>query len=177
VHRVGLVVSQVAILVIVALIISGAPQLSFAQVSSGPASRVVWLGPSSTGYAFAPADEIKLLGLVNDIREAHHLAPLRMSPSLRQVARDHSRDMALRGYVGHGDPSGESFVDRLGRVLQTGTRVGENVAAVQTVEEANAAFAASEWHLQNMLNPVFRVVGIGVASAQATMMVTEDFAE
>ncbi|HEV2282286.1 MAG TPA: hypothetical protein VGX75_07840 [bacterium] len=36
---------------------------------------------------------------------------------------------------------------------------------------------ASRGHLENMLDPRFRSVGIGIATAAAGLLVTEDFAE
>lgn len=86
--------------------------------------------------------------------------------------------MALRGYVGHGSLDGRSIQDRLGWTVRPGVRMGENVAAVQTVEQGHSAFVASAGHLRNILNPAFRRVGIGVATAgDAGIRITEDFAE
>jgi uncharacterized protein YkwD len=85
--------------------------------------------------------------------------------------------MALRGFVGHDSSSGASFLDRLGSAVPAGTRVGENVVAIQTVEQANSAFSASEGHLRNMLDPAFRIAGIGIVDVGRMMMITEDFAE
>jgi len=66
--------------------------------------------------------------------------------------------------------------DRLAGFLRPGSRIGENVAMVQTVEEGQRAFVASQSHLQNMLDPRFHRVGIGVTTAGAMgIMITEDF--
>lgn len=70
-----------------------------------PASRV-----EST---FVPDAEAQLLAMLNRTREEHHLVPLVMSEPLHRVARHHSHDMALQGYVGHRSRQGESFLTRL----------------------------------------------------------------
>jgi len=164
-------------LAVAALAIGAIPQSSSAQIPPSAGTAIVRTGSAATTYQYLTSDENKLLTLVNNVRAQHHLGPLAMNPSLRQVARDHSREMILQGYVGHGSPSNESFLDRMARVVPAGTRVGENVAAAQTAEAAHAAFVASTYHLQNMLTPTFRSVGIGIATAGDVVMVTEDFAE
>jgi len=84
--------------------------------------------------------------------------------------------MALRGYVGHDSLRGQTMRDRLAGFLRPGYRIGENVAMVQTVEEGQRAFVASQPHLQNMLDPGFHRVGIGVTTAGPMgIMITEDF--
>jgi uncharacterized protein YkwD len=54
--------------------------------------------------------------------------------------------------------------------------VGENVACGGTITQVEAAFEASRGHLENMLDPRFRSAGIGIATAAAGLLVTEDFA-
>jgi len=121
--------------------------------------------------------EITLLQLLNEARQERGLPLLAMDSSLRLLARAHSQDMATQGYVGHGSMSGESFVDRLARAVRKGL-VGENVTIANTVEAAHNAFIVSPGHLQNMLEPRFHRVGIGVSSAgQLGMAITEDFSE
>lgn len=120
--------------------------------------------------------EAKLLTMVNRERRIHGLSPLISDPSLRLAARRHAQDMALRGYVGHDSLGGQTMRDRLAGFLRSGSRVGENVAMVQSVEEGQRAFVASQHHLRNMLDPGFHRVGIGVTTAgEMGIMITEDF--
>ncbi len=168
---------RVTFLVVMAFVISGIPQSSSAQALPNDGTAIVWTGSTATRYAFLPSDENILFALLNGVRKEYHLAPLTLDASLRQLARDHSREMILRGYVGHGSPSNGSFLDRMARVVPAGTQVGENVAAAQTVEAAQAAFKASPYHLRNMLTPMFRSAGIGVATDGDMVLVTEDFSE
>lgn len=145
--------------------------------TAGDSSVVVRLNTSApTASVDAPA-ESQLLQLINDARGVRGLSRLYMDPSLRFVAREHSTDMAVHGYVGHGTLSGSSFLDRLAPVVRQGA-VGENVTLAQTVAEAHTIFLASAGHLRNIMNPAFHRIGIGVADAGGVgVAVTEDFAE
>ena len=154
-----------------------APALSEASVDH--ARIMVRYRAGASQSTILPNDESRLLIMVNRVRQTHgRLSPLIMDPALRSTARRHSQDMALQGYIGHGSLDGRSIQDRLGWTLRPGTRVGENVAAVQTVEQGHSGFVRSSGHLRNILDPAFRRVGIGVATAgDAGIRITEDFAE
>jgi uncharacterized protein YkwD len=126
--------------------------------------------------AVLPEAEARLLAMVNRERRIHGVSPLMSDPSLRLAARQHAQDMAVRGYVGHDSLSGQTMRDRLAGFLRSGSRIGENVAMVQTVEEGQRAFVASQHHLRNMIDPGFHRVGIGVSTAgEMGIMITEDF--
>jgi len=153
-------------------------QPAVSQSASSLNAVVVPLDSAARDSEFVPDAEATLLALLNEARREHHLPALVMSPHLRQAARLHSRDMAARGYLGHGTPGGASFVERISAFVRPGALVGENVVAAETPEQANSAFVSSRGHLENMLNPSFHVVGIGVATAgRIGLMVTEDFAQ
>ncbi len=163
--------------------------VAFAAVSFGPARPVpaypqtrpqagTVVTPLGTGVQdseFVPAAEDELLAMLNAVRDEHHLAPLSMNGVLRGVARGHSRDMALNGYIGHGSRDGESFFTRISDVVPPGTLVGENVAAAVDPVRIHAAFIHSEGHLKNILDPAFRRVGVGVATDGRLLIATEDF--
>jgi len=131
----------------------------------------------ATQTEFVPDAETALFHLLNRTRRQHGLPLLIMNGVLRNTARSHSREMALGGFIGHGSPSSGAFLERLGTVLRPGEFVGENVACGGTITQVEAAFEASRGHLENMLDPRFRSVGIGIATAGAELLVTEDFAE
>ncbi|HKX19341.1 MAG TPA: CAP domain-containing protein [bacterium] len=137
----------------------------------------VWLAGRAPNSAFSPASENILLSLLNSVRLSRGIALLKPDAALRNIARAHSRSMALRGFVGHDSPTGESFAERLSGVLAAGTAVGENVAFAERPSQAHDAFLASAAHTANMLSPVFRRVGIGVATAGGFgLAITELFA-
>lgn len=151
------------------------PAASQALATLPPAIAPLASGVEET--TFVPDAEAQLLAMLNRTREEHHLAPLVMSEPLHRVARHHSHDMAVQGYVGHRSRQGESFLTRLSGVVPPGTFVGENVTAAATVTSAHAAFMHSPGHAENVLSPTFREVGIGVATAGRLLIVTEDFAD
>lgn len=55
---------------------------------------------------------LRLHGLINEERAKATLPPLAWSPELQAIARQHSRDMAVRNYLGHVNPEGETPTDR-----------------------------------------------------------------
>jgi len=164
-----------SILVVASLMVA---HVTSASGSTAGDSNVVVLLNTSVAHADIDAGaESELLRLVNEARAARGLPHLYMDASLRFVAREHSTDMAVHGYVGHGSLTGRSFLDRLAPVVRSGL-VGENVTLAQTVDQAHTIFLASTGHFQNIMNPEFHRIGIGVAEAgSAGLAVTEDFAE
>ncbi len=172
----GRLLATLACSSVVAVAAAVAP--GFSQSIGAVGSVVVRIGYRAPVSAVVPAGETTLLGLVNRAREAHHLPPLVMSKALRTVARRHSQEMALDGYLGHDSAAGQSFVARLSAAVRGWRAVGENVVLAPTVEEAHRTLMSSPGHLRNILDPVFRRVGIGIATAGAAgYMITEDFAE
>ena len=126
---------------------------------------------------FVPDAEWALLALLNQARGARGLPVLSVSAPLRAAARSHSREMTVRGFIGHGSALLGSFIDRLRGVVRAGTFVGENVTCGLTVAQIETAFENSSGHLHNMLDPRFRFVGIGIVASPLGLMVTEDFSE
>ena len=133
---------------------------------------------SAQESAFNPWAESRLLHLVNRTRSRFGLRPLVMTRALQIAAREHSQDMAIRGYVGHDTPEGITVRDRLARVIKLPLLVGENVATGQSAEQAHRALVASPAHLRNILAAKFHRVGIGIVfGEQRGLIITEDFSE
>jgi uncharacterized protein YkwD len=109
-------------------------------------------GGTCAGEAFAPS------------------APLAMDSALRCAARNHSRDMALRGYFGHTSPEGEDFASRIERAGFDWTRIGENIATGQeTAAEVMADWMSSQGHCENILDPDYDFIGAGFHGAVEPM--------
>lgn len=106
------------------------------------------------------------LCLLNKERRARGLRPLKLNHKLSVAARRHARSMARRNYFSHGD-----FVGRIRAARYfTGARswtVGENIAwgswNFATPASINDGWMRSQKHRDNILNPRFREIGIGVA--------------
>lgn len=94
--------------------------------------------------------------------------PLTLSGTLAGVALGHASDMALRGYFDHVDLSGQSPADRVRAVGYREKLVGENIAyGPITVEEVVQGWLHSPDHCENIMDPRFAQMGIGMATGQA----------
>jgi uncharacterized protein YkwD len=89
-------------------------------------------------------------------------AGLSKDSALRCAARNHSMDMATRGFFDHQNPDGENPEDRIVRAGFDWTAVGENIARGQpTPDEVMADWMSSPGHCVNILSPAFDFIGVG----------------
>jgi uncharacterized protein YkwD len=135
--------------------------------------------------------EADLLVEVNSLRQSHGLVPLRLSSKLGLAARQHSTEMAARGYFSHSSADGSRFDRRIGRFYPMGMRrywsVGENL--LWSSPDVSAADALHMWldspeHRKNMLTARWREIGIsavhsafarGTYGGREVTIVTTDF--
>ena len=124
-----------------------------------------------------PTLRTKVLQLVNDIRNAAGLKPLRYNNTLEQSAQTYADRMAKEGFFGHVSPDGQILKQRLeasgyyNRSFSEdchcikGYSIGENLARGQkTPEQAVADWMKSASHKAAILNPDYTDTGIGVAA-------------
>ena len=137
------------------------------------------IAPSAGAKSFS-SSEIRLAAMINQVRQAHVLPPLRLDPTLERAARYHSVDMLEHGYFAHGP-----FATRLRSFGVRGKVVGENLAwGAGRGGEARAVLTLwlrSPEHRHNLLRPSFRRIGLGMpvgpfAGYRYTRMITADFA-
>jgi uncharacterized membrane protein required for colicin V production len=135
--------------------------------------------PFRVQNALIDADaEMQMLGLLNRERETRGLAPLQLDPALRDVARQHSRDMFQGGYFAHIDPEGATPFDRMKAGGVSFRAAGENLALAPNVEVAHNGLMNSPGHRENILHGAYGRVGIGIADGGLRgKMVTQDFAD
>ena len=90
---------------------------------------------------------------------------LEMNETVQLAARFHSQDMGAQNYFEHDSLDGREFSDRMVEQGFSGASPwGENIAAgYQTAEAATAGLMRSPGHCRNIMNPDYRVVGIGYA--------------
>ena len=122
--------------------------------------------------------EEKLLELLNKERTVRHLSPLRSSPGFKAVALEHSRDMATHQNLTHLSSSGKSYLDRVVDAELFFIEIGENVAVSDTfdAEFIHRGFMESPEHRDNILDPGYDAVGIGVVYTQeGEFFITQDF--
>jgi uncharacterized protein YkwD len=107
------------------------------------------------------------LCLLNAERRRHGAPRLRQNARLRRAAVRHSRAMVRQRFFSHVAPSGSTMV---ARIVNAGYRrwvsLGENIAWGSGTLAAPAAVVRgwmhSPGHRENLLNPRFREIGIGI---------------
>ena len=112
-----------------------------------------------------PEAEAAMLVLVNDERTSRGLAALTLDPRLVPIARQHSEEMFRLKYFGHQSPVNGSPFDRLASAGVSYSRAGENLAYAQSLAVAHRSLMESPGHRENILQPDFTRIGIGVISA------------
>ena len=148
-----------------------------AQCGASTAPRVSDLDESGWPASSAAFEE-QVLSLTNEARAQGGCcgaqgcfdasAPLTLEPALRTSARAHALDMAQRDYFDHDTPEGLSPFDRMREAGYRGCALGENIAAGQRApQEVLESWLGSPGHCANMLQPGFRVLGVGYARTDA----------
>jgi len=111
--------------------------------------------------------ERELFQDVNRWRSQRHLPTLARLPSLDAVARRHSADMSVRGYLSHDTPEGRNPVDRLvAGGIDGFALAAENVGMTNRPDpnpEIFQGWLASPDHYENLIAPVFNATGVGIA--------------
>jgi hypothetical protein len=142
---------------------------------------LIGLAPDLT--AGMSAQEAEILRLVNDERRRGGAPALRSEPRLVLASRGHSYDMALRSYVGHNGPAGDTPAQRAHGVGIDAAQIGETLFVDRgrdrgkLAEEAVNGWLGDAALRATILSSQFATTGIGIArAADGTEYVTEDFA-
>lgn len=144
---------------------------------------VATLGPFDDELDAATVED-RIVERTDAERVAVGVGSTRTDAELATVARDHSRDMRDRGYVGHENPDGDGPGDRV-RAAGLDCRPGENVyhaprGALATSERALADRIVSSWlesagHRETLLRERYDRQGVGVAIGAEGVYVTQLF--
>lgn len=122
--------------------------------------------------------ERQILQLLNTEREKRELPPLESFPGLVRLARAHSCDMAQHGRLTHDSSDGKTYPDRLVEAGLYFLGCGENAAFSETFASRiiHQSLMDSPQHRENMLNPDFDRIGIGVIyQRDKGFFITQDF--
>ena len=111
--------------------------------------------------------EDTILRMVNQERAKVGAKALAMETMRRNVARAHSKDMAVRSFFDHYNPDGKSPFDRMKAVGISYSTAGENIAYNTYPVERAAQAAMDGWmnsdgHRKNIQNASYGRTGIGV---------------
>lgn len=109
-------------------------------------------------------EEQRMLELVNEERAKAGLKPLTADLKLSDVAELKSEDMVQNGYFSHQSPTYGSPFDMMDRFGITYRTAGENIACNRDVEAAHNALMESQGHRENILNPKYTRIGIGIVN-------------
>lgn len=101
--------------------------------------------------------------LLNEHRAANGVPALQYDPSLEATIQAHCIHMGIHDFFDHEAPE-SSVQSPWNRAKLCGTTAsGENIAAGQTsAAQVMQSWTNSPGHNQNMLNPAFKRVGIGM---------------
>lgn len=132
----------------------------------------------SKSLAIDSTSETHMIELVNKERTKQGLAPLISSVAMQDIAREYSKKMLLEGYVSHVDTQGNDTANRLTSGNVQYRVAGENLAYAKNVTVAHSGLMGSPLHKQNILDPSFKRIGIGVIDAgEWGKMFTQIFAD
>ncbi|HUQ39913.1 MAG TPA: cell wall-binding repeat-containing protein [Acidimicrobiales bacterium] len=116
-------------------------------------------------------DEWDFVRLLNKDRWERGIAPLQVVPGIQDLSRTWSATMASDGTLRH-DPR---LVENLSARFPDWRRVAENVGYGGSVTQVHDAFMNSEGHRNNILNPEFTSIGVGVVWNGTRLWVTQKF--
>jgi uncharacterized protein YkwD len=132
-----------------------------ASPSGGPLLPAGTGRPGASPQQGAVAFEQQVLDLVDQRRTGAGCGALRDDAKLTTAAREHSADMADRGYFDHNSPDGATPWDRI-KAAGYADPSAENIAAGQpTPADVVTAWMNSEGHRANILNCSSKAIGIG----------------
>ena len=121
----------------------------------------------ATAGADTVSDEAVFVGKINDLRASKGLGPLQVNANLVAKARSWSAGMASAGRIWHSTLSDG--------VTEDWRKLGENVGMGGSVDGLHTAFVNSLHHYENLVDPAFTHVGIGIVINGKTIYVTEMF--
>lgn len=118
-------------------------------------------GQPSKVYSLNLQEE-QAVNLLNQVRLKADLKPLKVNLPLSKLAAEYAVDMRTRKFFAHIDPDGKDPFDRMASIGIDFPNAGENIALSPDVETAQQMLMESPLHRENILNPKFTEIGIGV---------------
>ncbi len=120
-------------------------------------------------YSGTRLDPEKARDLINAYRKANGLKPLKLSTSLTEAAKNHSRDLAKWDRISHYGSDGSNPWDRVKRAGYNAKVAAENVGTGQTtVDEVMKGWQTSPGHNKNLLLSDASDMGIALVQDNKT---------
>jgi hypothetical protein len=127
----------------------------------------VALLPMAAAQADPVSDEAAFVAKINQLRAGKGLPALQVNENLVAKARTWAAGMAAAGRIWHSTLSDGITADW--------KKLGENVGMGGSVDGLHDAFVASVHHYENLVDPAFSHVGIGIVMSGQTIFVAEMF--
>ncbi len=121
--------------------------------------------------------ETQIVAFIDKERTDRGLVPVRMDNLLTNAARQHTQLMVEKHELSHQLTAEPVLRERIADTGLPFSTAGENVAYDANPQSVHVAFMHSPGHRDNILNPKFTAVGIGVMHKGNLIWVTEDFAQ
>ena len=123
-----------------------------------------------------PDIEQRLLDLANQSRAQAAAPPLTIDAGLSRAARAHAEAMLAAGQLSHQFLGEASLPQRLATMSSLLLeQSGENVALDYNAAGAHQHLMLSPHHRENLLNPAYNVVGLGVVRSGDQLYIVQDF--
>jgi hypothetical protein len=123
---------------------------------------------ASPAFADPASEEAQFLALTNQLRASHGLGTLATNGELVSIARTWSANMANAGAISHN-------MNLPNQVSVYWSKLGENVGTGWDVPSIQTAFINSPHHYENLVDPAYNYVGVGVVDRGGKIYVTVDF--
>ncbi|MFC1612844.1 CAP domain-containing protein [Patescibacteria group bacterium] len=112
-----------------------------------------------------PISKDSLIQLTNEQRQLNNFAVLRENSVLNNVGINKAKDILDKQYFAHTNPDGKPFYKWIDESGYNYIYAGENLAINFTEsEDAVKAWMDSKLHRENILNPNYEEIGIGIMS-------------
>jgi uncharacterized protein YkwD len=166
-----------ALALVAAVLLAAAPGLLDPAIALGssPTTRAPYctyanLRPTPTDSARV---DTSTLCLLNQVRAAYHLLPLRSNPELQAVAGAQATGMVRDDYFGDDSPTGQTpaaLIEKLpysahASSLATAQNLGWGTRSAATPAGIVTAWMQSPPHREVILTGAYREVGVGVSPA------------
>ena len=129
----------------------------------------------SNNHGSISVEESSMIDMVNQERVENGLQPLEVHIELVDVARMKSKDMVENNYFAHTSPTLGTFTQMVSNAGISYRQIGENLANAGSVQRAHMLLMGSQGHRENILNPSFTHIGIGITQGTQGIMVTQLF--
>jgi uncharacterized protein YkwD len=150
---------------------------AFREIGTWRTAHGVWIAFAEPFKPPAPQDlptiSRRVLQLANRARSQPQrcgstpfaaVAPLALNRTLQQAALAYAQQMALFGYMDHTGRDGSSPAERITRSGYRWREMGENLASgIMTPEELVAGWLHSPEHCTNLMDPLYREMGVAFA--------------